>query len=116
MLELVGELRRDTEKPLLLMSYYNPVLRYGLDRFAGAASAAGADAIIIPDLPVEEMSPLKLCCDRAGLDTVAFCSITTGGSCIEVAGSISSGFVYCVSLLGTTGSKGPSSHQTWSRS
>ncbi len=102
-LDLVAELRHQTEKPLLLMSYYNPVLRYGLERFARDAVAAGADAVVIPDLPVEEMHPLKRSCYAAGLDTVAFCALTTGPERMRVAGSMSSGFLYCVSLLGTTG-------------
>jgi tryptophan synthase alpha chain len=102
-IDLVAELRGETEKPLLLMSYYNPVLKYGLERFARDAVAAGADAVVIPDLPVEEMHPLKRACYTAGLDTVAFCSITTSPERMRVAGSMSSGFLYCVSVLGTTG-------------
>ena len=102
-LDLVAELRRETAKPLLLMSYYNPVLRYGLERFARDAVAAGADAAVIPDLPVEEMHPLKRACYTAGLDTVAFCSLTTSPERMRVAGSMSSGFLYCAALLGTTG-------------
>ena len=102
-LVMVSELRRETEKPLLLMSYYNPVLRYGLDGFARDAFEAGADAVVIPDLPIEEMSPWKAAGDRAGLDMVAFCSLTTSGERIQAAADMSSGFLYCVSLLGTTG-------------
>jgi tryptophan synthase alpha chain len=102
-LDLVDQLRGETEKPLLLMSYYNPVLKYGLDCFARDAVSAGADAVVIPDLPVEEMHPLKRACFTAGLDTVAFCSLTTSPERMRVAGSMSSGFLYCVSLLGTTG-------------
>ncbi len=102
-LELLGEARRDTESPLLLMTYYNPLLAYGLEPFARDAVAAGADAVIIPDLPIEEMQPWKRQCDEAGLGTVAFCSLTTSDTRIAAAGSMSSGFLYCVSLMGTTG-------------
>jgi tryptophan synthase alpha chain len=104
-LELVSGLRGRTEKPLLLMTYYNPIFRYGLAGFARDAASAGADAVVIPDLPVEEMSPWKVESESAGLDTVAFCSITTEASRIREAGRASSGFLYCVSLLGTTGAR-----------
>jgi tryptophan synthase alpha chain len=102
-LELVSELRRGTDRPLLLMSYYNPILRYGLEGFARDSLAAGADAVVIPDLPVEEMSPWHEWSEEAGLETVAFCSFTTGAIRMREAGRLSSGFLYCVSLLGTTG-------------
>lgn len=102
-LELVRDIRRDTESPLLLMSYYNPVLKYGLERFARDAVSAGVDAVAIPDLPVEEMRPWSAQCGAAGLGTVAFCAMTTGADRIRLAGEMSSGFLYCVSVLGTTG-------------
>lgn len=102
-LDIVRDLRAHTEKPLMLMSYYNPVFRYGLARFAADARDAGVDAVIIPDLPVEEMPPWKDECDSAGLATVAFCSVTTSDERIKAAAGMSSGFIYCVSLLGTTG-------------
>src|SRR5450756_435455 len=62
-LELAEELRAGTEKPIMLMSYYNPVFKYGLEGFARDAVEAGIDAAIIPDLPIEEMSPWKRECD-----------------------------------------------------
>ena len=102
-LELAEELRAGTEKPIMLMSYYNPIFRYGLESFARDAVEAGIDAAIIPDLPIEEMSPWKRECDSAGLETVAFCSVTTSPARIKSAGEMSSGFLYCASLLGTTG-------------
>lgn len=103
MLELAEELRAGTEKPIMVMSYYNPVLKYGLESFAQDAVGAGIDAAIIPDLPIEEMSPWKRECDSAGLETVAFCSETTDRARVKRAGDLSSGFLYCTSLLGTTG-------------
>lgn len=102
-LDLAKELRAETEKPVMLMSYYNPIFKYGLESFAREATEAGIDAAIIPDLPIEEMSPWKKECDSAGLETVAFCSETTTPARIKRAGELSSGFVYCASLLGTTG-------------
>lgn len=104
-LELAGEIRMDTESPLLLMSYYNPVFRYGLERFARDAIAAGVDAVAIPDLPVEEMGPWSGQCEAAGLGTVAFCAMTTEDERMRLAGEMSSGFLYCVSVMGTTGAR-----------
>lgn len=102
-LDLVSEVRGSTDKPLLVMSYYNTVFRRGLMEFARDARSSGVDGVVIPDLPAEEMIPWKRECDREGLSTVAFCSATTGDSRIRLASSLSSGFLYCVSLLGTTG-------------
>lgn len=102
-LEMVSSLRRDTEKPLLAMTYYNLVFRRGLERFARESAAAGLDAVVIPDLPVEEMGPWKQACDSAGIDTVAFCSVTTSPERIEACSAMTTGFLYCVALLGTTG-------------
>lgn len=102
-LSLAEETRRSTDKPLLLMSYYNPILKYGLRDFARDAVDSGVDAVVIPDLPVEEMGPWRNECGAAGLDTVAFCSITTSQERTRLASEASSGFMYCVALLGTTG-------------
>ena len=104
-LEIVESVRRDTAKPLLAMTYYNLVFRYGLDGFARDGAAAGLDAVVIPDLPAEEMGPWRDACGEAGLDTVAFCSATTSPERIEIAAGMSTGFLYCVSVLGTTGAR-----------
>ena len=102
-LDVVSSLRRDTRKPLLAMTYYNLVFRHGLERFARDGAVAGLDAVVIPDLPVEEMGPWKDACDSAGIATVAFCSVTTSPERIEAASAMTTGFLYCVALLGTTG-------------
>ncbi|MBU1669496.1 MAG: tryptophan synthase subunit alpha [Actinobacteria bacterium] len=104
-LGMVSRLRRKTDKPLLAMTYYNLVYRYGLERFAADATAAGLDALVVPDLPAEEMDPLREACIPAGLDTVAFVSPTTEPSRIEEASAAASGFLYCVALLGPTGER-----------
>ncbi|HEY5493787.1 MAG TPA: tryptophan synthase subunit alpha [Candidatus Anoxymicrobiaceae bacterium] len=103
--EMTASLRRATDRPLMAMTYYNLVLRRGLERFADDAAAAGLDALVVPDLPAEEMGPLKEACDAAGLATVAFCSRTTSAERMARASSMASGFLYCVSVLGTTGAR-----------
>ncbi|PKQ28667.1 MAG: tryptophan synthase subunit alpha [Candidatus Anoxymicrobium japonicum] len=104
-LEMVSELRGQTDRPLLVMTYYNLVFRFGPERFARRAAECGVDGIIIPDLPAEEMAPFKDACGGAGVDTVAFCSVTTSPARIREAVAMSTGFLYCVSLLGPTGAR-----------
>lgn len=102
-LELASEIRATTDKPLMVMSYYNPLLKYGLGKFANDAADSGIDGIIIPDLPVEEMAPWKEQSDSAGLETICFCAVTTTDKRIATVSSMTTGFMYCISLLGTTG-------------
>ena len=59
----------------------------------------------MPDLPAEEMGPLKAACDAAGLATIAFCSLTTSPERMAGVSAMASGFIYCVSVLGTTGAR-----------
>jgi len=104
-LELAAEARRRTDKPLLVMTYYNPVLKFGVEDFVRRAAGCGIDGVVIPDLPVEEMGPLGAACNSAGVDTVAFCSVTTPPVRIREAASAATGFLYCVTLLGPTGAR-----------
>src|ERR1019366_4917351 len=69
-LEMVREIRRESQVPLLLFSYLNPVLRYGFERFAADAVSSGADGALITDLSVEEAAPYVAEMRRQGLDTV----------------------------------------------
>jgi tryptophan synthase alpha chain len=102
-MDIVSEVRRQTERPLLLMTYYNPVFHFGEVDFVRQAAASGVDGIVIPDLPVEEMGAFKAACDDEGVSTVPFCSMTTSESRIREAASQATGFLYCISRLGTTG-------------
>ncbi|MBI3980181.1 MAG: tryptophan synthase subunit alpha [Chloroflexi bacterium] len=91
--------------PLIFMSYYNPVLRYGLDRFAARAAAVGLDGLIVPDLPPEESDDLRLACRARDLDLVFLLPPTSTEDRIQRIASLSTGFVYCVSLTGVTGAR-----------
>ncbi len=102
-LGLAAELRRGTEKPLLLMSYYNPVFRYGLEGFAAAARASGVDGVIVPDLPPEEMDEWGKTASKHGLDTPLFISPNTPQERIRIISEKASGFLYCVTTMGVTG-------------
>lgn len=102
-MEIAAEVRGHTDKPLLVMTYYNIVFRIGHEKFVALASEAGIDGIIVPDLPTEELGPLKGECDSKGLSVVSFCSVTTPLERIREAASSATGFLYCVARLGTTG-------------
>lgn len=105
-IETVAALRaRGVAAPLLLMGYYNPFLRYGLERLAADAANAGADGLIIPDLPPEEAGECHAACRAHGLDMIFFVAPTTPDERIAHIASIASGFIYCVSLTGVTGAR-----------
>lgn len=102
-LALARELRRRVEIPIALLSYVNPLLRYGLERFCRDAVEAGVDAVIPADLPADEAEPLVQAARHAGLDTVFLVAPTSTDARIRLAAGRSTGFLYCVSLTGTTG-------------
>lgn len=89
--------------PLVLMGYYNPVLRMGLEDFAHAAKSAGASGSIISDLTPEEASPWIEASQRAGLDTVFLVAPTSTDERIAAVAQQATGFVYAVSRTGVTG-------------
>ncbi len=105
-LRFAAEMRpRHPALPIILMSYLNPVLAYGLARFAKDAAAAGADAVILVDLPVEEATAAKAALEAAGLDLVCLVAPTSSDERLELICAMASGFVYCVSVAGVTGAR-----------
>jgi tryptophan synthase alpha chain len=108
-LEAVAELRRrGVSVPLVLMGYYNPLLAFGLARLAGAASAAGADGFIVPDLPPEEAGDLETALANApgDLPLIRMLAPTTRPNRIARVASGARGFIYLVSVTGVTGARG----------
>ncbi len=102
----VAELRaRQVKAPLLLMGYYNPLLRYGLERACADLAAAGGDGWIIPDLPLEEASDLRQTAAAHQLDLIMFIAPTTPPDRIAQIAAQASGFLYIVSLTGVTGAR-----------
>ena len=101
-LSYAGEIKGKTSKPILLMGYANPIIKYGLKNFNTDAINSGVDGIIVPDVPLEEYdsffteSPGKL-------ETVLLTTPTSSEERIKSIDAKSSGFVYCVSVVGTTG-------------
>ncbi|NTU80830.1 MAG: tryptophan synthase subunit alpha [Chloroflexales bacterium] len=91
--------------PLLLMGYYNPLLRYGVERACRDLAAAGGDGWIIPDMPPEEASELRAAASAHGLDLIMFVAPTTPEERVAEIARLASGFIYVVSLTGVTGAR-----------
>lgn len=103
-LELVATFRRsDSETPLVLMGYLNPIERFGLDAFAEAAAQAGVDGVLIVDLAVEESEHYLPAFRERGIDPIFLLSPTTPGPRIRRIAEAASGYLYYVSLKGVTG-------------
>ncbi|MDP7619051.1 MAG: tryptophan synthase subunit alpha [Dehalococcoidia bacterium] len=91
--------------PILFMGYYNPFLRFGLERFAKEAVTAGIDGVIVPDLPPEESEPLDDAISPFGLDLIYLLAPTSPPERVERVVAKARGFIYCVSLTGVTGAR-----------
>jgi tryptophan synthase alpha chain len=105
-LQAVRELRiRGVTQPMLLMGYLNPILAYGIEAFVNDAKAAGADGLIVPDLPPEEGTALAEVCTREGLALVFFLAPTSSDERITLVAQQATGFIYVVSLTGVTGER-----------
>jgi tryptophan synthase alpha chain len=104
-LETVAALRAETDVPLVLMTYYNPVLAFGLKAFARTAVDAGADGAIVVDMPPEESEPLASEAVAAGLDLVYMAAPTSTLQRVRLIAKTSRGFIYVVSLTGVTGER-----------
>jgi len=94
---------RRPDKPLLLMSYLNPLLSYGFERLAAASGPAGVCGFIVPDLPLDESGALRAALDRSGLALVQMVTPVTPAARLARLCAASQGFVYAVTMTGTTG-------------
>jgi len=104
-LETVATLRAETPVPVVLLTYYNPVLAFGLKAFARTAADAGADGVIVADLPLEEAGPFSAEAEAAGLDLVHLVAPTSTPGRVRLIARRSRGFIYVVSLTGVTGER-----------
>lgn len=102
-LELVSRLKQEITIPLAVMTYYNIVLQYGVDKFAGDFAKAGVSGLIIPDLPMEEAGVVEPACCKAGIDLIKFVAPTTTPARLKNICQQASGFLYCISSTGVTG-------------
>jgi tryptophan synthase alpha chain len=107
-LSLLADFRKkDAETPVVLMGYYNPIYVYGVEKFLKDAKKAGADGLIVVDLPPEEDDELCLPAMAAGLNFIRLTTPTTDDARAPAVFKHTSGFVYYVSVLGITGTKTP---------
>jgi tryptophan synthase alpha chain len=105
-LQAVRDLRaRGVTQPMLLMGYMNPLLAYSVENFVRDARAAGADGLIVPDLPPDEGAQVDAACASEGLAHIYMIAPTSNAERIALVGQRYSGFIYVVSLTGITGAR-----------
>lgn len=104
-LDIVKSLRAQTDIPIALMGYYNPIFRMGEEVFCKAAQEAGVDGVIVPDLPPEQAQPLLEVAPKYNLATIFLVAPTSPPERMQLIASVSTGFIYCVSVTGVTGAR-----------
>lgn len=104
-LRMASEVRAKSGIPLIAFSYLNPVLRYGIERFAADAAAAGVDSLLLTDLPAESAKEVKPALAAHGLGAVFLLAPTSSDARIAAVGRASDDFVYYVSTTGVTGTR-----------
>lgn len=104
--EMIKEIRRHSETPIVFFSYFNPIHKYGAERFADRARESGVNGVLVVDVPMEESGWLKPATDAAGLAWINLATPTTPAQRIERMNSDGSGFLYYVSRTGVTGADG----------
>jgi tryptophan synthase alpha chain len=104
-LAAVEVVRRDMEIPIVLFTYANPVVRYGIEAFAEDAAAAGIDGVLFTDVPAEEMAPFEEQLSANGLDLIMLVTPTSDRRRMKAAARFGGGFLYLVSRTGVTGAR-----------
>jgi tryptophan synthase alpha chain len=104
-LDLVESLRKEIDVPLVLFTYVNPVVRFGVDAFVARAAEAGVDGVLLLDLPIEEADSTHRALRAKGIDQIFLVSPTTTDERLAAAGRYGSGFLYAISRLGVTGAR-----------
>ena len=104
-LQLVAEVRETTQIPLILMGYYNPVFCYGAENFARDAAAAGVDALLLVDLPPEEVAEIHGVMSESGIDLITLLAPTTPRERMARLAAAAEGYLYYVSMTGVTGAQ-----------
>jgi tryptophan synthase alpha chain len=104
-LETAKAVRTKYNVPVIVMTYYNPIFKMGLEQFFAKAKACLVDGVIVPDLPVEEAAQYRDAAAKAGVDTVFLAAPSTSTERLPKIVEATSGFLYLVSRLGVTGAK-----------
>ena len=105
-LEMAARLRAESDIPILLFGYYNPLFKYGLERLAKAAHAAGVDGLLVVDLPPEEAGPLRAALKGTDIQVVFLAAPTTRPDRVKMIAQETGGFLYLITKAGTTGEGG----------
>ena len=104
-LDVAHQLRKKIATPLIFMTYFNPVLSYGVEKFCQSCANSGIDGLIIPDLPPDEGSELEMTTQKHGLDLIYLLTPASTEERIKLVAQKSRGFIYLVSLTGVTGTR-----------
>jgi tryptophan synthase alpha chain len=104
-LNLVARIRQSSQVPLVLFSYYNPILQMGLEKFAAAAAQTGADGVLATDLTPEESADYRRILHAQNLDTIFLAAPTSSDERLRIISAATSGFLYIISRTGVTGAK-----------
>ncbi len=102
---IIREFREHSDKPIVLMTYYNPVYRMGVEKFIKRAKDSGSSGMIVVDLPLEESREYLKICNRYGMGTIFLAAPNTSDDRLKAIDEASSFFVYLISLYGTTGAR-----------
>ncbi len=103
--KVVREFREHSDTPIVLMTYYNPVYRRGVEKFVREAKESGVNAMIVIDLPIEEAEEYLSVCEKYDMGTVFLAAPNTPDDRLKAIDEASSAFVYLISLYGTTGAR-----------
>jgi len=104
-LKMLKEVSPTLKSPVVLFTYFNPILKKGIDQFCKEAKDAGASGLLVPDLPLEETQPIREGCEAHGIELVMLVTPTTPKARMSTIAEASQGFVYLVSVAGVTGAR-----------
>jgi tryptophan synthase alpha chain len=106
-LQLVADVRKISQIPIVLFGYFNPIFSYGTEKFARNAARAGLDGVLVVDLPPEEAPELKRHTDAEDIDFISLIAPTTGAQRVKKIAATATGFLYYISITGVTGTAAP---------
>lgn len=104
-IQTIANIRPIVQIPFIIMTYFNPVIAYGVQRFIEDCSHAGVDGLIFPDLPIEEEGLITPYTEKAGIEIIRLVTLTTPPERIQLISNKGSGFVYAVTVTGITGGR-----------
>lgn len=106
-LQMIADVRKISQIPIVLFGYFNPILAYGVEKFARDATRVGVDGVLVIDLPPEEAPELRQFTDAAGIDFICLVAPTTGAQRTKKIAMAATGFLYYISIIGVTGTAAP---------